>query len=126
MKYLFVGEKRSRKARQMKVTWESGKLAAKTLQKALSFSGISLDDCGFINILQENLEFNLISNTNLRKIKSHVNKGVKIIAMGKLVQRHLANKNIPHISIVHPAARGKIRKTELYNQHLYQTFQKLS
>jgi hypothetical protein len=37
--------------------------------------------------------------------------------MGKRVDRELTHQQVKHISIVHPAARGKIRKTEAYQTH---------
>lgn len=118
MKFLFVGEKRSPKARQMKVTWQDGKLAAKTLRQALLFAGVELSNCTFTNILQEKLDVNIISPSRVRYIRERYKAGQIIVGMGKIVANHLNKLNINHIPIVHPAARGKIRKTELYNAHV--------
>jgi sulfopyruvate decarboxylase TPP-binding subunit len=41
-----------------------------------------------------------------------------IVGMGKAVQKVLEKYNIPHIKIVHPAARGKYKRYEIYVQHL--------
>jgi hypothetical protein len=44
--------------------------------------------------------------------------GGLVIAMGRKVQRELERKGFPHLRIVHPAARGTIRKKERYAAHL--------
>jgi len=103
---LFVGEKRSELAKKMKVTWKDGKLAAKQLFDALRANGVDPEDCEFAN-WWESRKRNYIRNYQGR-----------IFAMGQLVQNALAAEGIKHTPIVHPAARGKIRKKERYIQHI--------
>ena len=38
--------------------------------------------------------------------------------MGHKVRKELEKQGIPHIFIYHPATRGKIRKKELYCEHV--------
>ena len=47
--FIFVGERRSRRARAMGVRWEDGHLAAKTLFDALRASGIDPVAQAYIN-----------------------------------------------------------------------------
>lgn len=103
---LFVGEKRSEKAVKMGVRWEDGKLAAKQLFDALKANGIDPSTCKFINWFEKGTK---------NKIKSY--DGV-VFGMGRKVQEALAKSGVEHIPIVHPAARGKIRKKERYTEHI--------
>lgn len=105
MKGLFVGEKKSELAKKMGVSWTDGRLAAKQLFDALIHCGINPDDQEFCNWFEG----------GKTKVRSY--KGI-IIAMGNKVSDALTKENITHIAIVHPAARGKIRKKELYFQHI--------
>jgi hypothetical protein len=91
----------------MGVTWEDGRLAAKQLQDALRAMR-----------LRGNIRFtNLFERGGLANIKRF--RGTHtIVAMGKKVQRELTRRRIPHIPIVHPAARGKIRLKSNYAAHV--------
>src|SRR4051812_32569471 len=100
MNFLFIGEKRSKRAVQMGVTWSDKKLAGKQLYDALTTIGINYDECSFINIFERG---------NISKIKEH--SGLRI-AMGMKVKKEMEKRGIEHIFIFHPAARGKIRKKE--------------
>jgi len=107
MKYLFVGEKRSELAKKMKVTWTDGRLAAKQLFDAFVYCGIDPEKQEFCNWFEG-------GKTKVRSYNG------TIVAMGKKVSDALTKEKINHIYIVHPAARGKIRKKELYFQHVKQ------
>jgi len=110
MNYLFVGEKRSELAIKMGVTWKDGRLAAKQLFDALDYSGIDPSVCKFTNIF-ENPDINLIQHYSDKSCK-------RVVAMGHKVRKELEKQGIPHIFIYHPATRGKIRKKELYCEHV--------
>lgn len=107
VKYLFVGEKRSNKAVQMKVTWKDGRLAAKQLFDALHYCGINPIKQDFCNWFEGGK--NKVRTTTL-----------PIVAMGRKVSNALKQERINHIFIFHPATRGKIRKKELYLEHVKQ------
>lgn len=109
-KLLFVGERRSQRSLQLRVTWRSGKLAGKQLFDALSYMDIDPKYCEFKNIFG-----------NSRWIKKNW-QNYCVIGMGKIAQGKLDNMGIPYIPIVHPAARGKIRKKEKYIKHVRKQF----
>lgn len=110
MKFLFVGERRSDKAKKMGVTWRDGNLAAKQLFDALSANGIDPLAHEYCNLFERRKLF-------VRKYSTtHT-----IVAMGHKVQSVLSQMGIEFISIVHPAARGTIRKKENYINHIKET-----
>jgi hypothetical protein len=111
-KILFVGEKKSNLARKKKWSWEDGRLAAKQLFDALDECSIDPSNCLFENWF----------NTQKQPfIKAH---NGPVVGMGKVVQKALDKAGVNHIPLVHPAARGKIRKKELYIEHVRETFKK--
>lgn len=109
MRLLFVGEERSNRALSMGVKWEDGRLAAKQLFDALNDIGIDPKQCSFTNLFERG---------GKTIIKNH--EGL-VIAMGNKVAAGLSEMKVKHISIYHPAARGKIRKKEVYTAHVKQT-----
>jgi hypothetical protein len=117
MKYLFVGERPSRKAVQMQVSWQDGKLAAKQLFDALLANEINPKLCTFDNVFQPTFGEEIVCKKSLKRILQKHNDGFTVIAMGNKVA-NILNNIIPFKKIVHPAARGKIRKKELYIQHI--------
>lgn len=48
-------------------------------------------------------------------------EGIVIVALGKRVSVALARLGIDHVALVHPAARGRIRKRERYIKHVADT-----
>jgi protein-tyrosine-phosphatase len=101
---LFVGEERSETAKKRGWTWETGHLAAKQLFDALKANGINPEEHKYTNIFEEELP-----------------EAEVIVGMGKKVQKELVKRGIVYIGIVHPAARGKIRKKENYINHIKET-----
>jgi len=102
---LFVGEKRSKTAIRMNVRWENGRLAAKQLFDAfemIGFRGPRIFD-------------NAFERGAITRIRNH--KG-PIVAMGAKASKRLTRAKIPHLKIIHPAARGKIRNKILYAEHV--------
>jgi len=111
--FLFVGEDRSQRAIKMNVTWKDGKLAAKTLFDALEYSKINLKNCTFCNLFEKGGE-QIVARYKYTCT-------VTVVGMGKKVQKRLAELGVTHTPLIHPAARGKIRKKELYRQHVKDT-----
>lgn len=120
-RYLFVGEKPSVKAHECGVVWADGGLAAKQLFDALKRLAIDPSRSMF---------FNLFGNTPaacevivpparllLLGELAEINR-LDVVAMGLKVSRHLQKFNIPHRTIVHPAARGAIRQKDRYARHI--------
>lgn len=112
-RYLFVGERRSPTAIARGWTWRDGRLAAKQLHDALRATGIDPDSdaCAYVNLWTDG---GRAMFERLRK-KSD---GRVIVALGSLVADALRAASVPHVALVHPAARGKIRKKARYAEHV--------
>ncbi|KKU09371.1 MAG: hypothetical protein UX13_C0042G0007 [Candidatus Woesebacteria bacterium GW2011_GWB1_45_5] len=119
--YIFVGENRSKMAREKGWGWQEcqrtgvPRLAAKPLWEALF--EIKLDPNGqiFFNLWDDGWK---ISRFVPEILKEMAEDGEVIIGMGRKVQAELRRLNIPHREMAHPAARGKIRATHLYRKHV--------
>jgi hypothetical protein len=119
MSYIFVGEKPSNRAHKTGVTWETGGLAAKTLHNALEYNRIDPKQCGFVNLFGDHPDDKETPILGICKTLAAAHRaGVKIVGMGRKVQRHLTKRNVPHIPLVHPAARGSIRGRNEYLNHV--------
>lgn len=106
---LFVGERRSALARRMGVRWEDGRLAAKQLFDALRVAGVDPTRCAFCNIVEAGA---------LGKLARARREGVPVVAMGRVVQAHLRRHGLPFHAMIHPAARGSIRRKGAYAAHV--------
>jgi hypothetical protein len=118
MRFLFVGERRSPTARRMKVTWEDGRLAAKPLFEAIEACGFQPESQAFINLYPERSACHRPRRLAVKAIREQIQLGAVVVGMGRKVQTDLGALGIPHRALVHPAARGKIRKRERYIQHV--------
>ncbi len=103
---LFVGERRSKLAIKMGVTWKDGRLSAKQLFDALRFIHINPHECDFTNWFEEGGP-EIVHNY----------KGL-VVGMGHKVSKALTKENITHTFIYHPAARGIIRTKAIYKAHV--------
>jgi len=121
---LFVGEEKSPTAIQKGWSWEDGRLAAKQLFRALDNSRdiLSIDpkDCKFVNLF-ESEGVNMLFEG---KLKTWSRRGI-IVALGNKVSNMLDTFEIKHYKMVHPAARGSIRKKENYINHAREVLQKI-
>lgn len=106
---MFVGERRSKAAKRMGVTWRDGRLAGKQLFDALHAIGLNPAQHQFCNVFERG---------GCRSVKRAVQTGRTIVAMGKKVQAKLLSMGITFRSMVHPAARGAIRKKHRYIRHV--------
>lgn len=103
---LFIGERRSQQAINNGWRWEQGVSTARVLFDSLREIGIDPESQEFMNLWDD--------EGNLQEVP----EGKEIVAMGKRVEKKLDEMGIDHIAITHPAARGKIRKREIYIAHL--------
>ena len=103
--FLFVGEERSPTAIKMGVTWKDKRLCAGHLSKAVEALGVKWCQCAFLNVYEDDIE----------DIKSFQGP---IIGMGRKVEKELKKHQIDHHFIIHPEARGTIRKIENYKEHV--------
>jgi len=107
--FLFVGERRSPRAIRMGVRLQDGRLAGRSLFDALEVCNINP---------QDHLYANLFERRGFAWLRKHEASGVTIVAMGRKVQAALTRAGIPHRSLVHPAARGAIRRKRRYAAHV--------
>ncbi|HIJ11754.1 TPA: hypothetical protein HA278_06865 [Candidatus Woesearchaeota archaeon] len=108
MKILFVGEKRSKTAIRMNVTWEDKRLASKQLFDAFESIGIDTDEFQFCNVFEPSIIM----------IDEAVEENIPIVGMGNIAQVVLNKMGVPHTPMIHPAARGNIRKKQNYTEHV--------
>lgn len=113
----FVGECRSLTAKRKHWTWKDGRLAAKPLFEALAALGIDPAAHNFCNLWTD-ASPPIIPISRVRMLRARRDEGVVIIALGKKVSIELTKREIDHVALVHPAARGKIRKRARYVAHV--------
>jgi len=118
MRILFVGERRSPRAIQMGVTWKDRRLAGKQLFDAFDTLGIDPSKFEFTNVFETEDFFD--------HLEIATEENIPIIGMGRKVQRVLSNMDIEHIPMIHPAARGSIRKKERYAGHVNEVISQIS
>ena len=121
MKLLFIGERQSHLAKTLDATWQNGKLAAKQLHDALRALNIDPAAQRYVNLWSRpgtGPIKDYVEVSALVYIAESIAMGYTIIGMGQLVSRELSRRSITHLLIVHPAARGAIRKKERYAAHL--------
>lgn len=115
MSYLFVGEKRSPTAIKMNVTWWDGRLCAKNLHEALAEAGVDIRSCAFTNAYHDDGR----EDTHLQtRVNVTLARGHRVVALGQRASRRLQDLGVEHLVLIHPAARGSIRKRERYHAHV--------
>lgn len=115
--FIFIGERRSKQAIKMGVTWESGNLSARTLFRALRWHGIDPAEQRFENLFVDGDGMHQL-RLDVASMLAEVRVQGTIVAMGNRVARELTLLRVPHIKIAHPAALGKIRETTTYIAHV--------
>jgi hypothetical protein len=116
---IFIGEKPSKTAFEKGWTWESKRLASATLHEALATIGFDTALIKFMNLFGDHPDnAEVATKLAIRKVTIHHLTGNRLVAMGQKVSRELSALGIEHATIVHPAARGKIRAKHLYAAHV--------
>ena len=116
-RYVFVGEKRSRRAIAMAVRWENGRLAARTLHDALRAAGLEPAEQRYLNAFLVGEGWTL-DPAALATVRALADAGMPVVGMGRRVQAVLARAGVDHLPLVHPAARGAIRARAAYQAHV--------
>jgi hypothetical protein len=111
MSVLFVGEEPSETAKANGWKWGDGHLCSKTLLEAFDFAGFPRHKAEFLNLFTDGQ----INKKNLNQIRASL---TPVVGMGNKVQKVLNRYGVRHIPLIHPAARGSIRRTENYQQHV--------
>ena len=115
-----MSERPSRTAVRRGWTWEHGRLAAKTLHDALALIGIDPARQKYINLFGDGCERDAEGdeiNHRLFRIRSMRERGYTVVGMGNRVCRHLHKAGVKHLALRHPAARGRLRRRDLYVAH---------
>jgi hypothetical protein len=125
---LFVGECRSITAQRKGWTWADGRLAAKPLFEALAAMGVDPKDHAYLNLWSDAVSGDIrrgplepgILGSTIQAIRRFMMRPESyiVVALGKRVSHELARRGIVHVALVHPAARGAIRKRERYHAHV--------
>jgi hypothetical protein len=113
-RYLFVGERPSPTALRKGWSWQDGRLAAKQLFDALIACGINPHLQHYGNWF----EWDFLERCNKRNQVDRL--GLIAVALGRKVDEEMTAFSFPHLKLVHPAARGKIRKKATYAAHVKQ------
>jgi hypothetical protein len=71
----------------------------------------------FVNLFRERPGLR-VDRGALRRIRSLVDDGLTVVAMGCKVQEALLRAGVPFLPLVHPAARGVIRTRAVYQAHV--------
>jgi hypothetical protein len=121
MPFLFVGERPSRRAIAIGATWANGHLAAKQLHDALR--GLNIDPaahdyCNLWSLPDAGPQDAADEAAAIQGIWQAIEHGATVVGMGAVVCRVLVREDVPHLQLVHPAARGAIRKKERYQAHV--------
>lgn len=115
---VFVGERRSRKARELNASWTNGGLAAHTLHAALRACSIDPNTVLFLNLFEEGDGAWVVDAVTLEQVRTLASERAAVIALGWVVQRTLARYGISSVPLTHPAARGRIRTRAVYQAHV--------
>lgn len=119
--FLFVGERPSRQAVKIGATWQNGRLAGKQLHDALRALHIDPGAHDYMNIWrwpERSVLDGPDEAESIVRIRQQHEHGRTVVGMGALVCAVLRREGIPHLQLIHPAARGAIRKKERYTAHV--------
>lgn len=99
--------------------WRDGRLAAKQLFDALEAAGLDPSAHRYDNVFRPVAEGpEEVCPKAIRRIRRAADQGLVVVAMGQKATRELASWRVSCLTIVHPAARGRIRKKERYAEHV--------
>jgi hypothetical protein len=113
--FIFVGEKRSRTAIRRGYSWYDKRLCARTLAEALETCGVEPHHYTCINVFDDTGELDVHA---VYKIREWSTQGWVIVGLGRTVQQVLTHACIPYRAMIHPAARGPVRRREVYQAHV--------
>lgn len=120
---LFVGERRSTAAVRLGVRWEDGRLAARTLHAALRAAGIDPAAQVYANLFADPAPGDsvapfVVAAPIRAQLHAAAALGVPLVALGRRVGAALARDGLSHRFLIHPAARGAIRRRDRYRAHV--------
>lgn len=122
----FIGECRSLTAIRNGWSWADGRLAAKPLFEALRAMGIDPSAQSYVNLFEDPPLSGpppskpKIDHGTVASLRCCTQARI-YVALGQRVSRELTRLKIKHVALVHPAARGRIRKRHRYHRHVKTT-----
>lgn len=116
--FVFVGERRSRRAAEMGVCLIDGRLAGKTLHDALRAAGLAPERSVFLNLFHDTPGDARHCDNALQAVRSLAAAGAVVVGLGRRVQAALSRAGVDHVALTHPAARGAIRARASYQRHV--------
>jgi hypothetical protein len=116
-RFVFVGERRSRRAIRLGVRWEHGRLCARTLHAALRAIGLDPEKQEYVNLYSD-AEPPALDEAVLARLRALAAEGIEIVGLGRIVHRALQRVGVEHRQLIHPAARGAIRARGAYQAHV--------
>jgi hypothetical protein len=116
--FVFVGERRSRRAAEMGVCLIDGRLAGKTLHDALRAAGLAPERSVFLNLFHDAPGDPRPCDNALQAVRSLAAAGAVVVGLGRRVQTALSRAGVDHVALTHPAARGAIRVRASYQRHV--------
>lgn len=120
-RFLFVGERPTGRAARIGATLQNGRLAGKTLHGALRALKVDPHRQQYLNLYcwpDANPADEASEEETCREIEHRARSGYVVVGLGHKVSRRLWVHCIPHLRLIHPAARGTIRRTECYRLHV--------
>jgi len=122
-RYIFVGERPSISAWKFTKQWSDGAYAGKQLKDAIDkIDCLEFADITFCNLWTKPTEMSTPA-TDKKDLSKTLDEIIQyspwwiIVGMGKIVQEKLDEYGIRHLKLVHPAARGLIRRKDRYLKH---------
>src|SRR5262249_49100473 len=107
VRFLFVGERPSPRAEQIGATLGNGKLSGKTLWDALLALNLDPSAHHYLNLYRHSrpVEDILCEEAACLEILRLIEQGYIVVGLGCLVSERLYENGIPHLRMIHPAAR---------------------
>ena len=121
-----MGERPSARAVALHATWQNGKLAGHTLRQTLLALALDPDQQRYLNLWQSATSTPQDPDDEaaaVAQIRQLHRAGYRVIGMGRTVTRRLTQHGIAHRYLIHPAARGTIRRRDRYLDHARQVLQ---
>jgi hypothetical protein len=108
-RFVFVREKRSARVVKLAVHSQHGRLSGKTLHDALRAVSIDAHAELYLNLFRGGDGLR-VDRAVLRRLRRLAACGLVVVGMGRKVQRALLRAGVEAVPLVHPAARGLIRR----------------
>jgi hypothetical protein len=126
VRLVFVGERPSPLAHERGATWQNGRHAGRTLREALLAAGHDPEAQLYFNLWdgpEKTATDQLHEEAILKCLWELARVGYTVVGMGDLVCRVLRKRELPHVQMIHPAARGRIRRRDVYQAHVRETLE---